>query len=123
MTQNEARKFFVDKIVAEAEHEGPVLSTNERKTLDWSEVVPGCAADPTVAEGLATEISDEAYEAKICGLLQAAYEPDVAGDPRTERAYREAYSVLKRGDYYILVTIEQALGRRLHRGGACRCRR
>jgi hypothetical protein len=113
MTPDEARRFFVDKIVAQANREAEPLSANERKMLDWSEVEPGCVADPTVAEALANEISDEAYEAKIGRFLAAAYQSDVNANPSAKAAYREAYSVLKRGDYYILVMLDAALGRRL----------
>ena len=114
-TPDESRRFFVEKVVAQAEHQHVSLSVNERKMLDWSEVEPGCVADPKVAAGLASEMSDDAYEAKISGLLEAAYERDIAADPGAKDAYRQAYSVLKRGDYYLLVMIESALGRRLRR--------
>jgi hypothetical protein len=115
LTKDEARRFFIDRLIAEAERSGVALSVNERKTLDWSEVEPGCVSDPTVAEALSQEISDEAYEAKICRLLEAAYEHDVTADAGAKAAYRDAYSLLKQGDYYLLVMIEEALGRRLRR--------
>jgi hypothetical protein len=115
LTKDEARRFFVDRVIAEADRSGVSLSVNERKTLDWSEVEPGCVADPKVAEALSQEISDDAYEAKICSLLEAAYEHDVATDASAKAGYRDAYSVLKQGDYYLLVMIEEALGQRLRR--------
>ena len=114
-TPDEARRFFVDKVVAQAAYEGVSLSGNERKMLDWSAVEPGCVADPQVAEGLAGEMSDEAYEAKVGRLLGAAYDRDIALDAGAKEQYRAAYSVLKRGDYYLLVMIEAALGRRLRK--------
>ena len=114
-TPEEARHFFIERVVAQAERQQVSLSTNERKMLDWSEVEPGCVADPEVAAGLASEMSDDAYEAKISGLLEAAYQREIAADPGTKEAYRQAYSVLKRGDYYLLIMIDHALGRRLRR--------
>ena len=81
--------------------------------LNWSEVEPGCVADPALAEALAREISDDAFEAKIRHLLEAAYERDVSSDGRAKDTYRRAYSAFKNGDYYLVVMIEQALGRRL----------
>jgi len=33
--------------------------------------------------------------------------------PTLGQAYRDAYSVLKRRDYYLLIMIKEALGRRL----------
>jgi hypothetical protein len=115
MTRDEARGFFISRLVAQAEREGVALSANERKMLDWSEVEMGCVADPEVAEGLAAEMSDQAYEAKMSRLLDAGYATDLAADPAAKDAYREAYSVLKQGDYYLLIMVEQALGRRLRR--------
>jgi len=114
-TPDEARRFFVDRIVTEGDRQGIPLSSTERKMLNWSEVEPGCVADPAVAEALASEISDKAYEAKVSRLLQAAYEREVSTDAAAKDSYRTAYSVLKRGDYYLMVMIEQALGGKLRR--------
>jgi hypothetical protein len=115
MAPDEARRFFIDRVIAEAERQGIPLSTNERKMLNWSEVEPGCVADSELAEALANEISDEAYEAKVSRLLEAAYKRETATDAAARDLYRGAYSVLKRGDYYLMVMIEEALGRKLRR--------
>jgi len=112
---DEAKRFFIERIVAEAERQAISLSANEQKMLNWSEVEPGCVADPALAEAVAREISDDAYEAKIRRVLEAAYQRDVSSDGRAKDAYRRAYSVLKNGDYYLMVMIEEALGRRLRR--------
>jgi hypothetical protein len=100
-TPEEGRRFFVDKIVTEAGWQEVVLSANERKMLDWSEVEPGCVNDPEVAEALKGEISDEAYEEKMGQLLEASFRRDIAADPRAREAYRSAYKALKQGDYYL----------------------
>ncbi|HUK36476.1 MAG TPA: hypothetical protein VLV86_21310 [Vicinamibacterales bacterium] len=115
LTPEEARRFFIDRVTAEAERQGISLSINERRMLNWSEVEPGCVADPELAEALANEISDEAYEAKVARLLVAAYERELSTDPSAKHSYREAYAVLKRGDYYLMVMVDQALGSRLRR--------
>ena len=115
LTPEEARRFFIDRVVAEAEREGIPLSSSERRMLSWSEVEPGCVADPSVAEALASEISDEAYEAKVSRLLAAAYERELSTDAAAKDSYRGAYSVLKRGDYYLMIMTEQVLGGRLRR--------
>jgi hypothetical protein len=108
-----ALTFFVAKVLTEAEHQGIPLSEAERKMLSWSEVEPGCVADPAVAEQLASELTDEEYEAKIAGLLEAAYKRDIGADKAESDAYKQAYAMLKGGDYYLLVMIDRALGRRL----------
>jgi len=115
LTPEEARRFFIDRVVAEAERQGAPLSGNERGMLNWSEVEPGCVGDPALAEALASEISDEDYEAKISRLLVAAYERELSTSAAVKDSYREAYSVLKRGDCYLMIMIEQALGGRLRR--------
>lgn len=115
LTAEEARRFFIDRIVAEAERQGKPLSGNERRMLSWSEVEPGCVADPELAEALANEISDHDYEAKVSRLLVAAYERELSASPAAKDEYRAAYSVLKRGDYYLMVMVQQALGGRLRR--------
>jgi hypothetical protein len=38
-----------------------------------------------------------------------------AADAEAKEPYRGAYSVLKRGDYYLVVMVDQALGGRLRR--------
>jgi hypothetical protein len=115
LTPEEARRFFIDRIVAEAERQAVPFSDNERRMLDWSESEPGCVADPELAEALASEISDQAYEAKVSRLLAAVYERDLSTTAAAKESYRSAYSVLKRGDYYLMVMIEQALRAKLRR--------
>ena len=114
-TPAEALRFFVEKVVTEAALQHVSLSANERKTLEWSEVEAGGVADPEEAEGLAGEMSDETYEGKIGSRLEAAYQRDLTADPTAKNTYRDAYAVLRRGDYYLAVMIEEALGRRLRR--------
>jgi len=81
--------------------------------LSWSESDPSFTSDPALAEQLATEVSDEAYERKIAGLLERSYRRDLTADDAAGDRYREAYSVLTRGDHYLVVMIRRALGRYL----------
>src|SRR5262249_1817358 len=80
VTSEDAKRFFVERIVAQSSREGLSLSANERRMLDWSETEPGGISDPELVDALADEISDEDYEQKVCRLLDAAYEADVAAD-------------------------------------------
>ncbi len=112
MTQAEARQFFIGKILDQASIEGVSLSGNERSMLDWSEVEPGCVNDPGIAAGLAAEMSDEAYEEKIAGLLGRAIAREVNLDPRAEQRYQQASSVLSTGDFYLGIIVQEALARR-----------
>ena len=69
--------------------------------------------DPALVKKLAAEISDEEYERKIAGFLKRAYQRDLARDSAVRDSYREAYAVLNQGDHYLLIMINQALGRQL----------
>jgi len=112
-TQTEARRFFAKKVIQRAETEQVPLSEDERQMLLWSESAPDSVADPGLAERLAAVISDADYEAKIIGLLQRSFNHDVDADAGAKDLWREAWSVLKQGDHYILVMIDQGVGRRL----------
>jgi len=112
-TQAEAKRFFVERVLAQARAEQLQLSPAERGMLSWSESDPSFTPDPALVEQLATEVSDEAYEGKIAGLLERSYRRDLSADSAAGDRYREAYSVLTRGDHYLVVMIRRALGRYL----------
>jgi hypothetical protein len=114
-TQAEAKRFFADKVVQQALADAVALSDVERQMLLWSECDPTFRADPTLVDKLASEISDEEYEAKISGLLQRALEREVAVNARAIDQWRQARTLLKEGDHYILVFVDRAAGRKLRR--------
>ena len=110
-TQGEAKRFFVERVLAQARAEQVALSPAEQGMLSWSESDPAFTADPALVEQLAAELSEEAYEAKVAGLLERSYQRDLTSDGTVRDRYREAYSVLSLGDHYLLVMIRRALGR------------
>jgi len=112
-TATDARPFFVEKIVQQAQREGVSLSEDERQMLLWSESAPDSVADAALAERLAAEVSDADYESKIVGLLRSSFKGDTALDPGAKQEWGTALSVLNRGDHYILVMINDAVGRNL----------
>ena len=112
-TQSDARRFFIDKIVHQAAVDSVTLSDDERQMLRWSESAPDSVADSELAQRLAAAISDSDYESKIAGLLSRSFSREVTSDRQAKDAWRQAWSVLKRGDHYILIMIDQAVGRRL----------
>ena len=112
-TQAEAKRFFVERVLAKARAEQTRLSPAEQGMLSWSESDPAFTPDPALVEQLATELSDEEYEAKVAGLLSRSYQRDLTSDSAARNRYREAYSVLTRGDHYLVVMIRSALGRYL----------
>jgi hypothetical protein len=88
----QARQFFEDKVVEQARAEGVALSANERLMLKWSESEPDSIADPDLVERLAAEMSDEAYEDKIAGLLSRRYGTEIAADQGTKEAWADAFT-------------------------------
>jgi hypothetical protein len=112
-TQTEAKRFFVERVVQRARDEGAALSEAERGMLPWSESDPEFVADPQLAAQLASEMSDEEYEAKIAALLDRRFAEEVAADPGAKDTWQHAFSVLNAGDHYIAIMIHRAVGARL----------
>ncbi|HSL20476.1 MAG TPA: hypothetical protein VK886_03010 [Vicinamibacterales bacterium] len=108
-TEGQAKRFFVGRIVAQAASENTPLSSVERRMLSWSESEPEFTPDMSLPEQLAAQISDQDYEAKVAGLLRRAYSTDVSADNSAKQRYRKAYAVLKQGDHYLLLMIDQGL--------------
>ena len=111
-TQTEAKRFFVERILRQAQLEGLRLSEAEQQMLSWSESDPDFVADPELPERVASEISDGDYERKIGGLLARSYAADEATDPAASEQWRQASDVLHQGDHYILVMLDEAIGGR-----------
>jgi hypothetical protein len=110
-TQAEARRFFIDRIIQQADTEQVKLSEDERQMLLWSESAPDSVADPELVKRLAAEISDADYESKIALLVQRGFAADVAVDQQAKERWRQAWSVLNQGDHYILIMINEAIGK------------
>ena len=113
-TQGEAKRFFVEKVVERARHEGLSLSAAERWMLLFSESDPEFDVDPRRVV-LASEMSDEEYEAKIEGLLKRGLAADLAADAGARATWHQAHSVLAQGDHYIQIMIDRAMGGTLKR--------
>jgi hypothetical protein len=108
-SQREAKAFFVERIVAQAEAEGGHLSANERWMLGFSESDPDFAVDSARVEQLEAEIPEKDYETKIAGLLQRAYQADAEADGGAPARFREASAALRQGDHYLLIMLDRLL--------------
>lgn len=109
-TQSAAKRFFVEKIVAQAESEGTPLSKTERDMLSFSESDPEFVIDPVaLSSQLNEEETDDEYEAKIAGLIKRSFRKDAASDSRSSQQWYEARSVLAQGDHYLLIMIARGL--------------
>jgi hypothetical protein len=98
-TRSDAKRFFIHKILEQAQLEGVALSAAEVQMLSWSESDPEFKPDDAnrLVDQLASEMSDTQYESKIAALLTRAYDRDVESDSSIKTPYREAHSVLKQG--------------------------
>jgi hypothetical protein len=110
LTEHEAKEFFVATILSQASREGVALSDNEQWMLRFSETDPDFDLDPGRVQEFEAETSGQAYEAKIAGLIGRAYEHDRHLNSDSVAAYREARDCLRRGDHYLTVMVDQALG-------------
>jgi hypothetical protein len=114
-SQTEAKRLFVERVMMQARLEGVSLSDAERTMLSWSESDPDLVVDPQLPKTLAAEISDEAYERKISGLLVRRFAAEVDQDPGAEAQWKQAVEVLRQGDHYIIIMLDAAVGNRLKR--------
>jgi len=112
-TQADAKRFIVDKVLEQASIDGVNLSDAERYNLSWSESDPDFKVNYDMSEALEDEIGVDKYENKIAGLIQRAFERDVASHFDVKSIYREAYDKMNEGDHYILVMVKKALGLKL----------
>ena len=117
---NQAKEFFISRIAAQAESEGTPLADIEVKMLKWTEVHPIPGIGPGDLEKIAEEFSqqfdDTEWEAKISGLIKRAYENDMGGGGISRETYKAAYDAMGKEDHYILVMVDQAIGRKLKSG-------
>jgi hypothetical protein len=112
-SQGQAKRFFVEEVTTQAATEDVPLSDAEQRMLSFSESDPEFVVSPGLVEKPQAEISDDAYEAKIAGLIERAWKRDVESDSNARTVYHEAFTVLSQGDHYLLVMIDRALRRHL----------
>jgi hypothetical protein len=115
-SQIQAKKFFIDRIIFHAQKGNIPLTEAERYMLGWTEVEQGFEMNQQLTEKFNEETSDAKYEKKISSLVRSAYDADIKSDPELKETYRSAYKVLKQGDHYLLVMINNSIGWKLRWG-------
>jgi hypothetical protein len=108
-TQTEAKRFFVEKVLAQARAEQVSISEAEQQMLSWSESDPDYVVDPGLPARFEAEISDEEYEAKIAGLLARKFASEVAERPDAKDQWQQAADVLNEGDHYMGILLDMAM--------------
>ena len=108
--QQDARRFFIERIMAQAVAEGCPLTDVERRMLSFSESDPESAIERL--DGAHVDAANGAYEKRIAGLLRRSYRAARKTQDSSAALYPAAYESLAEGDHYLLVMVEQALGPR-----------
>ena len=103
-TPEQAKQFFVMKVVQEASRSGISLSQAERAMLQFSEA--HTRLPESIIQQFETETTDADFEEKIVSLLKNALKYE--GGSFSE--YREAREALRQQDHYIGVMVEEAFG-------------
>jgi hypothetical protein len=117
LNEEYAKRFFIDKVLLQAQKENITLSEAEKYMLNWTETEVGFEIDQILINKFNAETTNAAYEKKICSLLRHAYDNDVVNDSRMKETYRNAYRTLNKRDHYILVMIDEAIGSKLRKWG------
>lgn len=105
-----AKKFFIDKVLLQAQKEHVILSEAERYMLSWTEDRgKDFSPNQDLTDKFEDEITQDAFEKKIAGLLCNAYVNDAQNDKQQKKTYQDALRALREGDHYIAVMAEMAI--------------
>jgi hypothetical protein len=99
-----AKRFLVERVIAQAASDGVVLSKPETLMLDFSEAT--ATAEARAAEQEITESGDAEYEAKIAKLLRRAHRCDVKKGEKD--IWERSLKALLAEDWYLLIMASQA---------------
>jgi hypothetical protein len=108
--QGSAKRFLIDRIVAEAKKKGTPLERAEEYMLAWSESDPDFAIDDAMVNEFEQLTSEQDFERKVSTLLWHAYAADAAASPATVMTYRHACVALSKGDHYLSIMIDPRVG-------------
>lgn len=115
VNQKNAKQFFVSRIVQIASQNNILLSKPEKYMLKWSESDENFEINRDLVDQFENTTSDELFEKKIVGLIKDAYHRDRMENPNAKKTWREMYNSLKKGDHYILVMLQEAIGNKLNK--------
>lgn len=103
MQVREAKDFLVQQTAEQAALENVPLSGLEKRMMYFTETGE-CPEDPVALnDAFEAEYDTTAYENKISLLLAQAYRRIERENPEKLRLWNNAFSVLSKGDHYLLV--------------------
>ena len=107
MNTKEAKDFLVEQAVQQAALENESLSVIEKRMMYFVENdATSCLNPVELNDEFEAQCDTTAYEAKMSRLLHHAYRRLQADDPERLRTWKEAMSLLYKGDHYLPVLWE-----------------
>ena len=110
--QQKAKQFFIDKVSQQAKKSGVPLTAAEQLMLTRTGTERS-AIDNKLINQFCAETTYGEFERKVGSLLKKAYEAEVNADVEKKEIYRNAYKVLRQGDHYIQMMIDDSIGTKL----------
>lgn len=108
----EAKDFLVQQTAEQATLENVPLSDLEKRMMYFTET-DECPEDPiALNDAFEAEYNTTLYEKKISGLMARAYRRIKRDSPEELRLWNDAFSVLRKGDHYVLLFWRQKASRR-----------
>ena len=104
-SQEDAKRFLINKIAFEADFKGMKLPAIEKRMLELN------LADPATAAGIPLDLlrdKNQDFEAKIAGLLRSAY-ARASDNPHEQQNIEQAVQKLTGSTHYIVVPASTAL--------------
>jgi len=114
---NNAKEFFVQKVLEQAKKENINLSEIEKQMLFWNEADPKFYENHELNERFENEISSEEYEKKIARIIRGCFNDDLRLNNVTKDTYKRAYTAIKSKDYYIFSMVDRAIGKEINKLG------
>ena len=104
MNTKEAKDFFAEQAVRQAALDNVSLSGIEKRMMYFTESDPAsCDAPLNLNDEFESQCDTSEYEAKMSRLPHRAHARLKGNDPERLRTWKEAMSLLKTGDHYLLV--------------------
>jgi len=114
---NDAKEFFVQKVLEQATMGNIPLSDVEKQMLLWNETDPNFYGNHELNERFEKEISPEEYEKKITKLIRGCYDDDLRINNIEKGTYKRAYKAIKSKKYYIFIMVDRAIGKDINKLG------
>lgn len=107
MRVSEARDFLVQQATEQAELDGVSLSDLEKRMMHFTESADASEDPIELNDEFELKYDTAKYEAKVFGLLKRAHARLKKENPEAIRQWDECVRVLRKGDHYILVLLNQ----------------